>query len=316
MMNVNKILVIRYSGLGDIVMLLQTLKKLKEKYNNSTITLLTDHSNSAILKNTCGVIDEIIPINRKVFKEKKIIALLKELQSLFFNVRKKQYDLLIDFQNFGETATISYLAKATEKIGAPKKEKYYYGYTKIVQRDESGHRSQFFSRIAEVSDNLDFSKLCLESNGEKYKNSLLKRLDKNKKIIGLNIGSTQDSRRWSEQNFYKLAKELEEKYNILVFIGPAEKKFESTFKDLYVVKDTSLNQLCGAISICDYFVTNDTGPAHIAAGFGVPTLTFFEIAIDENTGALIDKKLFIKNTKINEISVKEAKDKLLQLTNI
>ncbi len=70
-MNVNSILVIRYSGLGDVVMLLQTLKKLKEKYNNPTITLLTDHTNSAILENTCGVIDNIIPINRKVFKEKR-----------------------------------------------------------------------------------------------------------------------------------------------------------------------------------------------------------------------------------------------------
>ncbi len=313
MMNVNSILVIRYSGLGDVVMLLQTLKKLKEKYNNPTITLLTDHTNSAILENTCGVIDNIIPINRKVFKEKKIWALLKELKNLFFNLRKKQYDLLIDFQNFGETATISYLARASEKIGSPKKDKYNYGYTKTVKKDNRGHRSQLFSRIAEVSDRLDFSQLCLESNGEKYKRSLLDKLDKNKKIIGLNIGSTQDSRRWSEKNFYKLAKELEEEFNILVFIGPAEKRFESTFKGLHVIQDTSLNELCGAISSCDYFVTNDTGPAHIAAAFGVPTLTLFSTGTDENVGSLIEKKEFIQNNNINDITVYNVKTKLYNI---
>lgn len=307
-MNVNSILVIRYSGLGDVVMLLQTLKKLKEKYNNPTITLLTNSSNSGILENTCDVIDYIIPINRKVFKEKKIWQLLKEVKNLFFNIRKKHYDMLIDFQNFGETATISYLAKADIKIGAPKKEKYNYGYTKLVLRDHSGHRSQFFSRIAGVSDKLDFSKLCLEKNGEKYKSILLKKLNSDKKTIGLNIGSTQESRRWSEKNFYKLAKELESKFNILVFIGPAEKKYESTFEGMHIVKDTSLNELCGAIDICDYFVTNDTGPAHIAAGFDISTLTLFSTGNDENVGALVSKKLSIQKDNINDIKLNEVLD--------
>lgn len=314
-MNVNKILIIRYSGLGDIVMLLQTLEKLKKKYNNPEITLLTDHSNVGIIENSCGVIDKIIPINRKVFKEKKVWALLKETKNLFFNLRKKRYDLLIDFQNFGETATLSYLAKATTKIGAPKKDKYNYGYTEIVQRNHSGHRSQFFSRIAGISDKLDFSKLSLEKNGEKYKKHLLNQLDKTKKTVGLNIGSTQESRRWSEQNFYKLAKELENEFNILVFIGPSEMKFKSVFEELNIIKNTSLNELCGAISSCDFFITNDTGPAHIAAGFNVPTVTLFSTGTDENVGALIYKKESIQRDNINEISIEEVKNKLYKLNN-
>lgn len=313
MMNINKILVIRYSGLGDIVMLLQTLEKLKKKYNNPEITLLTDASNVGIVENTCGVIDKVIPINRKVFKEKKILALLKELKNLFFNVRKTNYDMLIDFQNFGETATISYLAKATIKIGAPKSEKYHYGYTKIVKRDTSGHRSQRFSSIAGVSNDLDFSKLCLEEVGQKYKNILLQSLNKKKKTIGLNIGSTQEKRRWSEYNFYQLAKELENDYSILVFIGPAEKKFESVFKGLHVVKDTSLKELCGAISVCDYFISNDTGPVHIAAAFDIPTLTLFSTAKIATVGALSANSKTIKKEKINDITTEMVKKELMAL---
>ena len=56
-----RILAIRYSGLGDVVMLLQTLKKLKDKYENCHITLLTDKSNSSLKDISCGLIDEIIP---------------------------------------------------------------------------------------------------------------------------------------------------------------------------------------------------------------------------------------------------------------
>lgn len=315
MMNVNKILVIRYSGLGDIVMLLQTLEKLKKKYNNPEITLLTDSSNIGILGNTCGIVDKIIPINRKVFKDKKILALLKELKNLFFNVRKTTYDMLIDFQNFGETATISYLAKAKIKIGSPKKDKYNYGYTKIVQKRKSGHRSQLFSHIAGVDEQLDFSKLCLEEKGENYRTNLKEKLFNNKKTVGLNIGSTQETRRWKENHFYDLAKRLEKDYNILLFIGPDAMKYENIFCDFTVVKNTSINQLCGAISICDYFITNDTGPAHIAAAFNVATLTLFSTGDDENVGTLIDNKKYIKKSNINDIEVEEVLDMFNSLEN-
>ncbi len=97
-----KIFAIRYSGLGDVVMLLQTLKKLKNKYKDCHITLLTDKSNSSIMEISCGVIDEIIPFDRTVFKKKQYIKILIESLKLLTKIRKK-YDLTIDFQSFGET---------------------------------------------------------------------------------------------------------------------------------------------------------------------------------------------------------------------
>ncbi len=314
-MNVNSILLIRYSGLGDIIMLLPTIRKLKQKYNSPTITLLTDSTNQNIVYNSCSLIDEIITIDRKVFKEKKVFKLLSELKKLLINLRKKEYDLLIDFQNFGETATLSYIAKAKVKIGAPKKSKYNYGYSKIIKRDERGHRSQFFSRIAEVNDSLDYPKLCLNETSLEYKSLLEKKLDRTKPTIGLNIGSTQENRRWSEENFLNLAKKLEVAYNVVIFLGPSEKKFTNTFKDFKVVSDVNLNQLCGAISVCNYFISNDTGPVHIAAALNIPTLTLFSTGCDENVGALIDAKEFIQNSNINKITCDEVLEKLHLLVN-
>ncbi|WP_368030667.1 glycosyltransferase family 9 protein [Arcobacter sp. s6] len=112
-----KILIIRYSGLGDIVMLLQTLEKVKIKYNTSNITLLTDSANKDIIHLTNGLINNIIPLNRKCFKEKRIIASLKEVYYLFKNIRKR-FDMCINFQNFGETAALSYFVNAKIKLGA------------------------------------------------------------------------------------------------------------------------------------------------------------------------------------------------------
>ena len=308
-----RILAIRYSGLGDVVMLLQTLRKLKNKYENCHITLLTDKSNISLKDISCGVIDEIISFDRSVFKKRKYFLSLVEIVKLFPKIRK-QFDMTIDFQNFGETATLTYFTNAKIKLGSPKKDKYNYGYTEIIKRSDHNHRSQLFSRIAKVNDNLDYSKLCLNNEAINFKEQLKNQIDKNKKTIGLNIGSTQDSRRWNENNFSKLNDILKANYNILIFIGPCEKAYKYAFKeDSFFIEDINLIKLSGAISICDCFISNDTGPVHIAAALQISTLTLFSTGNDFNVGALSNKKQSIKNVNINKITVNEVIEKLNNL---
>ena len=307
MENNMEILVIRFSGMGDIVMLLQTFQKLKQKYTNARITLLCDSANVDIAKNSGGLIDNVVTLNRGVFKAKKFLAILKEIAHLL-SLRKKQFDLIIDFQNFGETALITHFCNAKEKRGAPKKKNKEYAYTTIVPRDESGHRSQFFSRIAGVDDSLDFSKMVLSETAKAYRNALLAKLDQSKKTIGLNIGSTQESRRWSKKNFAEFGEHYKNDFNVVVFAGNREKQYLDAFSsDMIKVSDVSVDELCGAIGACDYFVSNDTGPMHIAAALGIPTLTFFSTGLDANTGALSAKKVFLCNfNDINALSVQDA----------
>ena len=308
-----RILAIRYSGLGDVVMLLQTLEKLKNKYENCHITLLTDKSNISLKDISCGMIDEVISLDKSVFKKRKYFLSLVEIVKLFPKIRK-QFDMTIDFQNFGETATLTYFTNAKIKLGSPKKDKYNYGYTEIIKRSDHNHRSQLFSRIAKVNDNLDYSKLCLNNEAINFKEQLKNQIDKNKKTIGLNIGSTQDSRRWNENNFSKLNDILKANYNILIFIGPCEKAYKYAFKeDSFFIEDINLIKLSGAISICDCFISNDTGPVHIAAALQISTLTLFSTGNDFNVGALSNKKQSIKNVNINKITVNEVIEKLNNL---
>ena len=308
-----RILAIRYSGLGDVVMLLQTLEKLKNKYENCHITLLTDKSNISLKDISCGMIDEVISLDRSVFRKRKYFLSLVEIVKLFPKIRK-QFDMTIDFQNFGETATLTYFTNAKVKLGSPKKDKYNYGYTEIIKRSDHNHRSQLFSRIAKVDDNLDYSKLCLNNEAINFKEEVKNQIDKNKKTIGLNIGSTQDSRRWNENNFSKLNDILKTEYNVLIFIGPCEKAYKYAFKeDSFFIEDINLIKLSGAISICDCFISNDTGPVHIAAALQISTLTLFSTGNDFNVGALSNKKQSIKNVNINKITVNEVIEKLNNL---
>jgi heptosyltransferase I len=305
-------LVIRYSGLGDLVMLLPTLKKLKSKYPESKITLFTDFSNRDFYKLSSGLIDNNITINRKVFKEKHIFLALKEIIKAFFQIRH-HYDVVIDFQSFGETAMISYLSNAKEKWGAEKKSKYNYGYTHLVPYDTSGHRSQLFARIAHVDDTLSHPIITLTPKSLISKEKLESRLDSLKKTIGLNIGSTKESRRWSEKKFLELANYLEHDYNILVFVGPLEYKFKDIFINHIIIENTTLEELTSSILLCSFFISNDTGPVHIAAALDIPTLTLFSTGDDANVGCLNRHKAFIRKSNIDKITTEEVKSELKKL---
>ena len=125
---------------------------------------------------SCGMIDEVISLDRSVFRKRKYFLSLVEIVKLFPKIRK-QFDMTIDFQNFGETATLTYFTNAKIKLGSPKKDKYNYGYTEIIKRSDHNHRSQLFSRIAKVNDNLDYSKLCLNNEAIKFKEEITKFLE-------------------------------------------------------------------------------------------------------------------------------------------
>ncbi|WP_275099243.1 glycosyltransferase family 9 protein [Sedimenticola hydrogenitrophicus] len=309
-----RILAIRYSGLGDLVMLLPALARLKARNPEAHITLLTDRSNQAFPVVADGLVDATILFDRRRLK-KGLLPALGAIAALFRKLRSTTFDQVIDFHNFGETATISYLAKAPVKRGAPKRSKYHYGYTERVPRNERDHRSQFFCRIAGVDDAWTVPSLHLSESGRDYRGRLRDCSVDNRPVLGLNIGSTQENRRWSHHRFAELARRLGGQYRVLVFIGPGETAYAPAFEGVCeIVTGVSIPQLCGAISCCDYFISNDTGPVHLAGALGVSTLTLFSTGEDWQVGALAERKAWIRNAEINAISVDEVMARLADLT--
>ncbi|MCX7872218.1 MAG: lipopolysaccharide heptosyltransferase II [Verrucomicrobiae bacterium] len=135
-----------------------------------------------------------------------------------------------------------------------------------------------------------------------------------RKILGINPGAEYGvAKRWFPERFVDAAIQIynKTKCGILIFGG---QKDESYCEQIYtqiksrvdnpdcvinLTGKTSLTQLCAALKLCNAVISNDTGPAHIAAAVGTRIVTIFASTSPELTSPGLphsDKHVIIRST--------------------
>jgi heptosyltransferase-2 len=100
--------------------------------------------------------------------------------------------------------------------------------------------------------------------------------------LGINAGATYGSaKRWYPERFAAVAKEFCDKFDIIIFGGPNEVEMANEIERNLGVPCTNLAgkttivELCANIGGLSLFITNDSGPMHVAAAYQVPTVAIF-----------------------------------------
>ncbi len=115
-----------------------------------------------------------------------------------------------------------------------------------------------------------------------------------RKTLGLAPGATYgDAKRWPSDRFAQVAMHFAKDYDILLFGSALEKNaaFEietmlrsqgiKNFQNL--VGQTTVSDLVTKIAGLSLFITNDSGPMHIAGAFQIPTVAIFGPTIAQQT---------------------------------
>jgi len=162
-------------------------------------------------------------------------------------------------------------------------------------------RSSFYSKILIkfiAKNGYAFPKIYKGHQVEKYSkyiNSIIKQ-DKiytpklhfipfkyQKPTIGINPGATYGSaKRWYPKEFAKVANKLGKNYDIIIFGGPGEEEIAKDIEKNLTIKNyqnlcgkLTIQELCQKIGGLEMLITNDSGPMHVAAAFGVKILALF-----------------------------------------
>jgi len=97
-----KILVVKISSLGDLILSFPALNELRQQFPNAEISLLTLKKYNSLVYD-CPYIDEVIALDERYKNVKNILKVVK-------NMRRKSFDYVIDLQNSRCSHLISFLS--------------------------------------------------------------------------------------------------------------------------------------------------------------------------------------------------------------
>lgn len=265
-----KILVILPNWLGDAVMATPAIELLSKYHPNSKFTFVGSYVSIEAIKYHPLCENAIVDETKK--SSNRFLATYKLARKL------GQFDLAISFRNQIHS---SLLLRFTGTVICIAKKSWHsmllLSHTPKILSNK--HLSEQYAELAMVNvDNWDgdTSNLKLYIGAKKF----------DKPTLGINAGATYGSaKRWYPERFAEVAKAFSDRFNIIIFGGPNEVEMAGEIEQNLINSNvenytnlagkTNIKELCSHIGGCSLFITNDSGPMHVAAAYQVPTVAIF-----------------------------------------
>lgn len=271
-----RILLIRLSSLGDVVLTTPVIRAVRSHFPDAYIAMLVAEQSADVLQENPHL-DEIITFDR-LAKNKDAGEMLRIVRIL----RERKFMIAIDLQRKFRTELLMYLSGATERVGKGRlctvrvpewgnkhATAHYFDLLHAVGIPAVDPRLEIFLAASERADaTLQFDTAGVTETGLK---------------VGVFPGAGWKLREWMPERFAAIGDKLVEHFNtdVLIFGGQTEAELVHTVADLMDARavtfagDLQIRELAACIEKCDLFLTNDTGPMHIAAAVGTPTVSLF-----------------------------------------
>jgi len=280
-----KILIILPNWLGDALMATPAIELLAQRYPNAKFTFIGSHLSIAALKYHPQCENAIVDETKKA--SSRLVATYKLAKSL------PSFDFALTFRNQIHS---SLLLRFTNTIITIARSSWHsqllLSHTPKISNQQ--HLVKQYVALALTNEdkfNYTIPNLTLHIEKEHYK----------KPTLGINAGATYGSaKRWYPDKFAEVASQLSHRFDIIIFGGPSEvevcKDIENALRANNVTNyvnlagKTDIKELCSKIGGCSLFITNDSGPMHVAAAYQVPTVAIFGPTKDKETSQWQNKK--------------------------
>ena len=294
-----KILAIRLARLGDVILLLPALASLKERFPTSQLTLLTGHRCAPIAE-LCPAIDEVISVDRVAMRDGPVWRALRDMSTLVRDVRRRRFDVVVDFHSFRETHLLTRLSSAPIRIGLKRHKAPYltfcFNKPPIVE-DKNLHVADMFQKVVDgVVMEISNERMPRQSpiiSDTKQLNALGRAAAQKAKnpTLALFVDAPVPERIWPPESFAQVADYAIEQLGASVIVISSSQGTElarrvqkaSHNPDRVVVfTNLTLTQLAETIASARMLISNDTGPMHIGPAVGVLTLGLFSVGLPEH----------------------------------
>lgn len=282
----NTILVKGTNWIGDVFLSLPAIYSLRHIFPDAKIDVAVKQPLKGLFAAGLGsdVIDSVIEYDTGFFREVDFIRA----------VRTKKYDLGVTFPRSLHSALMLFFGGVKERVGYAADLRSPL-LTKRVARTEEirgVHQMEYYRNLVSVLGDPGppvIPEFTLTDDDRAEGIRLLKKHGLSREgqggaLIGINPGAAYGSAKmWYPERFAKTADTLVKEFGgrAVVFGGPGDVEVAEMVASsmetspILLAGKTSIKGLVSAIANMDIFITNDSGPMHIAAALKVPIVAVF-----------------------------------------
>ncbi len=277
----SRILVIQTAFLGDAVLTTPLLGALHDRFPESRQVVLCTPEIADVFRKHPAV-EEVIIFDKRG-SERSWISKWRMAGRL----KRMRFDLAILPHRSVTSALLAYLARIPRRVGFSASQGRWL-LTDVVPFQWGVHdveRNLALLKVFGVQNPgrdlwLKAEPETVQRMSERLRDAGVRPFDK---LVGINAGSVWATKRWLPEGFAAVADRLiREASAKVVFIGgPKDADTMSQIlslmkeKPINWVGETTLKELIAVIGRCQTFLTNDSGPLHIAVAARVPTVALF-----------------------------------------
>jgi heptosyltransferase-3 len=279
-----RFLVVRTDRIGDVILSTPVVEMIKFHCPGAHVSMLVSAYAAEVLRNNPHLDDVIIDDRENRHKGAKgFFMLLGE-------VRRRDFDFSILLKPTLRLALLLFLARIRHRIGTG-----YRFYQAFFSRKVYVHRKMNLRHEAEY--NLDLlqpfgikrekiaPKVYLSSDEELFAHQTWERLKltSDDVVVVIHPGSGDSSLNLPARRFAQVADRLVEKVHARLILTGTEKerglidfiKSHMQHRAIDLTGRTNLRQLAAILKRSDVVISNSTGPMHLAAAVGAPTVAIF-----------------------------------------
>jgi heptosyltransferase-2 len=250
-MNLSRILIVRFSSLGDIVLISPVTRALRQAYPQTRMTVLVKRAYEPIARALPGVDDvEIFDSNQGLWP-------------LAARVRSADYDLMVDLHANIRSHLLAWSGRAKQILRYHKRRLarmsiVYYPASSIATRHTVDAYLQVLQPLG-ISDCDRSPELLLPDTGNDEVTERLhtEGIFPSDLLMGIAPGASHPTKQWPASYFAELADYMVRTH------------------DLNGTGRMDLTILPAAIQRCHIMVSNDSGPMHIASAVKTPVIGLF-----------------------------------------
>ena len=285
---IKRVVVRGTNWVGDSVMTVPALRALRRVLPDAHITLAIRPGARGIFYEA-DFIDDVL-----VYDRKGALSVIPQIREW----RRRKFDLAVLFQNAFEAALIPFLAGVPVRLGYATESRHALLTHPLALPDwrSSRHEVFYYLYVVTALEQMLFgtSSICeadpdwsiqVSENRKVEASELLRAhgVHEGELVVALCPGSINSrAKRWPAEAYASLADRLIETNRQVLLIGSKDEVDVSQdvtsrmrHRAVVLTGKTSLDQITGVLSTVDLIVTNDTGPAHIGAALGRPTIVIF-----------------------------------------